>query len=591
MTLLAPIMLWSLAALAPLAAVYLLRVRPTRKTVTTLFLFEQLVQQTQSTALLRRLRNVLSLLMLAAAFMALAMAMAKPVLQEQDDRDLILLIDNSASMNASDGSKTRLELARQAARDILTGLGGDKQAAVATVADDIRYLANLTDNHRGLIRAVDRAKPTHLPLRRSALARIAGDADNSRCRIILISDGSFAGADELGSAELLKVGQPLENVGITQFDLLRLPGRPVRIGLMFQLTSSLAETRTLDVTLYHETLDRVIKVCPVTVAPGVNAPEVFTVDYDASGKWLLRIEPDDALTDDDTAYAALPPRRPIRAGVAADSDSFFLSRCVQAFGVSDGPMVLTDSNIELIISSGAATVTASADRIIFAPAGQSPYWTDLGEVIDEAAAVKVLTPDHPAIQLCDLEMLNIAGQRNITPPAGAVVLASTADDVPLIYKAYNGDTSAFIVNIDPAESELFLTAQLPIMVYSMAIDLTGKKPQRRVSLPPGSAIPAMAFAPADAGELTDPDGSKTSIKASQGSQLTSPGFYELSADGMTRLLACSQTAPAESLLNNAAIKQTVGPLPSPLPPATLLLITALLLIACEAVLYHRRRVG
>ena len=61
MRFLAPGMLWFAALLAPLVAAYLLKVRPTRRATTTLFLWDELLQQRRATTLFNRLRDLLSL--------------------------------------------------------------------------------------------------------------------------------------------------------------------------------------------------------------------------------------------------------------------------------------------------------------------------------------------------------------------------------------------------------------------------------------------------------------------------------------------------------------------------------------------------
>lgn len=457
MMFLSPVMLWSLAALLPLMAVYFLKVRPIRKQISTLFLWEQLVPQTRSSALLRRLRDLLSLLIMMIAVTALCFAMARPMLQNhRDDRDLLLIIDNSFSMNAVEGGTSRLELAKETARNILGSMSGQRRAAVAVAAKDIRYLENLTDNQRALAQAVDRISPSDLSLRSETLAAVSSDQiESDKCRVIFISDGCFENSDKLGDVELLKIGEPVENIGITRFDLLRLPGSPARLGLFFELASSFQQEKKLDVLLCYGNEDNIVKVCPVTVKPGSNQWEIFTVDHDSTGKWILKIQLHDSLAIDNVAYAVLPEHKPIRAAVNAESGRFFLSRCIEAFSQNDKVMKLVQSEPEIVLANGSSDASA-AGQIIFNPEGESPFWDNLGEETD-GGVVKVLLPEHPAVRLCNLEMMNLAGQRKLTPPDGSIILAATDDGVPLIYKAYHNEQRAYVINIDPAESELFLS--------------------------------------------------------------------------------------------------------------------------------------
>ena len=62
-----PAFFWASLALIPLAAVYFIRTRPRRQSVNAYFLWEKIFQQKAASSLFQRLRNLLSLLLLAIA--------------------------------------------------------------------------------------------------------------------------------------------------------------------------------------------------------------------------------------------------------------------------------------------------------------------------------------------------------------------------------------------------------------------------------------------------------------------------------------------------------------------------------------------
>ncbi len=123
MNLLQPAMLWSLLAIIPRAAIYLLKVRPQRRPTTAYFLWEKIFQEKRTSSLFQRLRDVFSLLLMALALAAICFALAQP--EWSDERqDLLIVIDNSASMAALDGGGTRLESAKDLASGLIEGLNG-----------------------------------------------------------------------------------------------------------------------------------------------------------------------------------------------------------------------------------------------------------------------------------------------------------------------------------------------------------------------------------------------------------------------------------------------------------------------------------
>jgi hypothetical protein len=146
----APAFLWMLAALVPLAAAYFLKVRPRRFPVNALFLWEKIFQEKKASSLFQRLRDLFSLLMMALALGAIALAAAGPRPASQDKRDLLVVIDTSPSMKAKTGTKDGIEAAKDRARDIVRALNGTRRAALATASGELDFLSHASDSPKDL---------------------------------------------------------------------------------------------------------------------------------------------------------------------------------------------------------------------------------------------------------------------------------------------------------------------------------------------------------------------------------------------------------------------------------------------------------
>ena len=101
--------LWALAGIIPLAAVYLLKIKPRRQPTTALFLWQQILTQRKSSTLFQRLRHLLSLLLMLLAFVGMVMMMARPQFGELSHQDLLIVVDRSGSMNSMDQGSSRLQ--------------------------------------------------------------------------------------------------------------------------------------------------------------------------------------------------------------------------------------------------------------------------------------------------------------------------------------------------------------------------------------------------------------------------------------------------------------------------------------------------
>lgn len=569
MTLLAPAFLWTLAALAPLAAIYFLKVRPRKKPVTAFFLWQKIFTEKKASALFKRLRDVFSLLLMALAFAAIAFALAEPDFAGDERKDLLIVVDHSASMSAKDGTTTRLEKAKKRARDLIAGMNGTQRAAVASFAEVTRMLEHPTRHRKALLEAVDAIQPTELPSRVEALRALQpGDEWMKDTRVLLITDGCLDLPDRLPNLEVLRITDSAKNIGIARADLRSVPGGPARLGLFILPVSSFAEPVKTDITLMHVDSNKLVKIIPVTLQPGENPAITLTLDDAPTGCWKATLGLEDALETDNTAFLCVPPRQPVPVAVLAD-DTFFFQNAVSAFERSDQLLSLAEDTktAQLMLSKG--KVPADISTVVFQPSGDSSVWSNVGDEI-AAPVPKVLAKDHPLLRYLDAETMTFAGARQITAPTGAVVLVTDESGPPLIYLMRQGAQTVCVVNLDPLAAQFYLSAWFPVLIHNAAAHLTHREDMPPATLPTGST----ARVPGRADDTPF------------GPMLTT-GFHK--ADEWT--FATSLVSPEESLLKNDTLKESVKPIASGDAPSYWLLVLALGVLVSESILYDRRKVG
>ena len=121
-------------------------------------------------SLLSKLRVLLSLVLLALAFLFLSLALARPTFENDERRDLLLLIDVSASMATEESGKSRLDLAIERARGIVRSLNGNQRAAIVTLGESLQFASNLTESPRELLESLERVTLFPGPLSDSVLS-------------------------------------------------------------------------------------------------------------------------------------------------------------------------------------------------------------------------------------------------------------------------------------------------------------------------------------------------------------------------------------------------------------------------------------
>ncbi len=598
MTFLNPVYFWAFLSLIPLAAIYFLKVRPRRKPTTAYFLWQKVFEEKRTSSLFNRLRDFWSLLLMILAFSAIALALTNPERAGDERKDLFILIDQSASMNASAGV-SHLEMAKDRARDLIQALNGQQRAAVASVADDITFHSYLTDNPRQLLDAVDRIGSTVLPLDPNVISAMdqqrakesendsAPATDESFHRVLFLTDGAFSEGAVPESVEIMKVGETLENAGFMAADLQVLPGAEDRLGLYFQIASSFTDTRRADVVVRRAGSQVIGKLIEVAINPGVNPPEVFTLEQSEAGAWEIELELTDALTADNTAYLVAHQSPPIRVKVATE-DRYFFENSVLAFSTGSGLLTLVEENEQLVLTK--STTPDAPMALIFQPDGSSPWWQNLGDDID-AAAPRVLIPDHPALRFLDATAINFAGARELEAPEDALMLVESDQGVPLIYQVKRDGQAAIIVNMDPLAAEFYFSAWFPVLIHGAATYLSGREEELIASYPPASEVPVPGVGEEDTTMATPPDDATQAVVGKRYGPVNTLGFHQLDNASGKWSVGASLLNRQESLLGNKEIVETADEISTGWSLSLLLTLLAIAVVVAESLLYHRRKVG
>lgn len=574
----APAFLWLFAALAPLLAAYLLKVRPRRHPVNAFFLWEQIFQEKKASSLFQKLRDVLSLLLLALALGAAVLAAAGMRPAGEDRRDLLVVIDTSPSMMAGSGGDRAIQAAREKARELVRALNGTRRAALATAGDELTFLSHASDAPKDLTEAIARVTAGDVPIGRAAIealnacARGAGEQG----RVLLITDGQpgWEGLDP--AVEILRVGGERVNAGIVAADLDRKPGSTTEGRFFYRIASTVKQPTDAELELRHESIG-LARLVPVVLRPGEEISDTLDVDDAPAGRWTAELRFDDDFATDNTVALGLAEPQPVEVRVD-DAQPYFFQRCLQAFGATGGQIAPAEGEAEVTITRGAP---ADAPRqVIFAPAGESPFWTGGGEEMNDLAAESKL-PEHPVARHLDFEALRFEGARDLETAAGSVVLAVSETGRPLLWKSRVEGRDAVVVNLDPALGEFFFSPAFPALVHSAAVDLAGRGPELHAAVPTGTQLEA-------GGPVTLPDGAT----AEDGRvEVAALGHYLARMPRGARWFGGALFEHDETLLDGSGPADSASQVPQGHPLAFWLLALALALLAGEFILYHRRKAG
>ncbi len=198
------------ALMLPIIALYILKVRLRRVPVSTNLFWRQVYEEKPPRSLWQNLRHLLSLLAQLLLLLLLVLAIADPYFSWQalQARRLVIVLDTSASMKATDVNPSRFEAARAAVHGVLDGLRFRDEVAIVSAGGRPEVVLGMAGHVPTLRRAVDSVQPVDAATSLGAAIELATQliGDHPNGQVLVFSDGCAERPAE-GEAESLLPGE------------------------------------------------------------------------------------------------------------------------------------------------------------------------------------------------------------------------------------------------------------------------------------------------------------------------------------------------------------------------------------------------
>jgi hypothetical protein len=610
---------WVLGTLAATSAlvvlIHLLRLRRRRREVAFLPLFEEALGDAASAKRVDWIRRLLALLFSLAIVTALVLSLGDPRTPAGDDgRSIVILVDTSLSMEAREGERSRLAMAKDAARAIVHGLAGDDRAAVVAMGDAPLPLSPLTGDVQTLDHAIDTIARGRGTASVGAALELASDMLSGRPgpEIVVIGDGGYAEAGaalppEGARLSGVRVGERAENLSIQAFATRRLPLDPSRASVLLRVANHGESAREARIELWSKA--SIIEAHHVSLAEG----EVKTLDLDdvpvIEERLEARLVPTDGieegLTADDIAYASISPRRQVRVHVVSPGNLYLeaallLDPTVSVTESSQGAP-LPEGHVDLyVFDRTAPSATVSAPALYIAPpespAGALPI--RLGPKL-ESPYVEALKREDGLVAGLRFFDVNIKEARALLLADGDVSLGRFGRHT-LLARGEREGVPFVVMGFAIEESDLPLRITWPLFLLRTVDALTRRDAVYRPPHREGHPVEIDLAARDGEAEWVPPHGAPRVIPVDEGRVRfvpVDPGVHAIQTDDARVELVVQPTAKTESDLAVPDVLRIadaeLGP-PSdarsePLGrPMLALLGFAALLLLLEHLFFHRR---
>src|SRR5580700_419067 len=315
---------------------YILKLRRRPVAVPFSKIWTRILRDKEATSLFSQLKRLLSLLLQLALLALLLLALGDPRAATNlvEGRNIVVLVDASASMQATDVAPSRIGAAQERVRTMVRGLSGTDRMLIAQMDAAATPLSTLTGEIAELEAGLTKVTATDASADFPRALRFAADTLRGlpSPEVIVVSDGALgeaadtAGPVHLGDIKLsyLKIGERARNAAITGFSVRRYPLDKSRYEVMLEVTNTGEEPEDVEVSLLGD--GQLVDLTKLRLQPGERLPRFYPNLSGASRTLEAAIAlaggAHDDLPADDHAYALLPERRRAKVLVVSDGNLY-----------------------------------------------------------------------------------------------------------------------------------------------------------------------------------------------------------------------------------------------------------------------------
>lgn len=547
---LSPLLLAFSALAIPIVLLYMLRLRRSDMSISSTFLWQQLIRDREANAPWQRLRPNLLMFLQLLILAALVLALARPFKEVKTITTgrIVLLLDASASMNATDiDGKTRYSEAQKLALDTLETLGSDDTMTIIRVGEVPEVLAAASRDRSILRKAIQESEVGLGSADWSAALTLAaaGGRGVDTLRVVILSDGGLPQnlPTIAGDIKYVKIGESNENVAITALSTRTLPNQAPQL---FAQLSNLGDSDTrvvlalhLDGALYdsqfhdlaaHSTQNVIIE----------NLPSDFS-KLEAVLSASSSSPTPNHLSNDDTAYAVNAETATGRVLLMTESNIFIEQIFESISGlevVKSNPNAgIPSGDYDLIIFDSwlPTTELPNADLMLIDPPQSTSFFDVVGQSSNpriNSVTQGIVDKEDERTRYVNFANVNIRQFRVLSNMNWATPLIETESGDPLLLAGEVNNRQISILTFRLQDSDLPLQLAWPIMVARL---MEWYRPQRAITvdnLTPGEALLIHPSVEADSIQIRRPDGDRDNFALNDAAEFAyadtlQPGFYDI----------------------------------------------------------------
>jgi Ca-activated chloride channel family protein len=467
---------FAFAAAIPIVIVfYLLKRKRTVKLISSTLLWQKFLAETQANAPFQRLRHNWLLLLQILMLLLAVFALARPYFTgtAKSSRLRVLILDASASMQATDEKPSRFEKARAEALKWVDSLKDEDQMVLLVAGANTEVKQSATSDKNALRRAIESARAMDSPTRMREALQLAetlvkNQPDRANPEIHLFSDGAIPSLAEFENKNLPliyhRIGERANNLGIASLDVRANPDNQAQRAIFTSVVNPSTNAQVTDFELRFG--DDVVETRSITV-PGTNTlPLVFVANQVRDGIFTVKLGGADDLAADNQASVVSILPRPIKVLLVTRGNRF-LEKAIRPV-----------PNVELITTALLADDAAAYDVVVLDditpavwPKGNvlaihinfTNLFPDVSRV--ESPAIVDWKNTHPLLRFVSFDNVFVYESLAVKPPNWGVPIVDSSS-TPLIIAGEINRKRVVWLGFDTMQTSWPLRISFPIFIQN-----------------------------------------------------------------------------------------------------------------------------
>jgi hypothetical protein len=563
MSFLAPAAFLFALTLPVVVVFYLLKRKRTVKLVSSTLLWQKFLAETQASAPFQRLRHNWLLILQLLLLLLTVLALARPFLAAKVPPSplRVVILDCSASMQATDESPTRFDKARAGALGLVDAMREGERMMVLLVGAKTEVRQSPTYDRTALRRALQACAPSDSPTRLADALKTAGaftveklgEKEFTSGEIHLFSDGAVPELSEFENKALPlvfhRLGTGANNLGITALDVRSNPDDPTQRALYASVVNVSSNSWQTEIELRFE--DQLLETRPLTIGTGETSPQVFIASQSRDGIFSVRLTAkDDLAADNQASIVSLLPK-PARI-LLVTRGNLWLEKALRRAGPVELSLAtdLTDAakGFDFVVLDSVVPTVWPEGNVLAFHVSQTNWFESLTPL--KLPPIVDWKTSHPLLRYVGVGEVVIREALAAKPPSWAVALIE-APQGALAVAGELGRQRLLWLGFDTLDSNWPLRVSFPIFLAN-AVEWLNPAAARsgQLMVRSGDAFRLPLPAPVKDARVALPDGSSQALTID--ATATEIVFGDTSKQGIYRLQAgTNETVFCVNLLDSA----------------------------------------